>query len=783
MSCPRATPGPNPLRRILLILALAFLVQGLAPAVRAAEPTWEEQVLQVQLNGTTFEEMLMVLLDGSGEYWIDARDFERLRVLVPGQPPHEQDGHQYYRLNAITGAAVHLDAAHGLLNVQLPPESFAAQSLSASTTGPGLPIQSGTGLFANYDLYAQQTRGATVGSALAEVGVFSGYGVLTSTSVMRNAAGSSGHVRLDTTFTRDFPDRLQTLTLGDTFTDPGSWGSALRFAGVRFARNFGIRPDLVTTPLLTASGSAVVPSTVDVFVNNRKVSSQEVQPGAFTINDLPVVTGAGDINLVVRDALGREVVLSQAFYSSPVLLAAGLSQYSFAAGKLRDKYTLSSFDYGPFVASANLGRGLTDRVTVAGHAEYLQGDGRAVGIDVASQLGTYGVGTVTLAAGGDDAGTGMLGGVGFEHRGQQGSFAMGIQYATDGFRRAADVVDRDYQVRFRGAAQATWSFGRAGSTSIAFAQRTYRNAEADQTISLGHNMRLGRGALNLTLTHMLGAREQTMGYLIWSMAFGRMRSVETSAEAVRGTPQDYNEVRASVMQMAPIGEGQGWRLSAAKSGSYDAWLLQRFSAAEVELRAAQNYGVSGQSLQLRGGATWLGGVPRASRHVDSSFAVVDVAGIPDVPIYVENQLVARTDARGQALLPNLLAYDINRVSIEPQDLPLNTTIDSRKLEIRPAWRSGVIARFPVERTHPATFQLLQDGGKPVPTGAAVRLNGGTATVAMQGMTYVTTLDKPSAGIAEWQGGRCEFLVRPAESDDPLPDLGSVLCIATGPAAQ
>jgi hypothetical protein len=107
------------------------------------------------------------------------------------------------------------------------------------------------------------------------------------------------------------------------------------------------------------------------------------------------------------------------------------------------------------------------------------------------QLGTYGVGTVTLAAGGDDAGTGLLSGVGFEHRGQRGSFAMGVQYATDGFRRAADVENRDYQVRLRGVAQATWTFGRAGAASIAFAQRSFQNARSDQNQPRA-GMKLGR---------------------------------------------------------------------------------------------------------------------------------------------------------------------------------------------------------------------------------------------------------------------------------------------------
>ena len=737
----------------------------------------------MRVNGVEFEEMLMLLRDEVGGYWIEAGDHERLRLNPPGGPPHQQEGRIYYPLGRIAGARIELDAAIGLLDVSLPASAFSSQQFNAQGTGADRRLDTATGLFANYDLYAQRAGDSTVGSAYAEFGLFSGFGLLTSSSVFRSETAAARHVRLDTTLSRDFPERLQTLSVGDSITDPGIWGSALRFGGVRFARNFGIQPDLVTTPLLTASGSAVVPSTVDVFINNQRVLSEEVQPGAFTIDDLPAVTGAGDINLVVRDVMGREVFLSQAFYSSPQLLAAGLSQYSVAAGSLRENYTLSSFDYGAFVASANLRRGLTDRVTVAGHAEYLQGGARAAGLDVASLLGDVGVATVTLASGGDDSSHGWLGGLGFEHRGRRGGFAVLFQYATDGFRRGADADLEAYRMRFRGVAQASWSFGRAGSTSMAYARRSFQNASVEQTLSLGHSVQLGRGSLNLSASRIEGPSPQTMGYLTYTMAFGQSRSFEAAAESSRGDSGDRNEVRATVMQSTPAGEGSGWRLSAAKSGSYDAWWAQRFRSADLELRAARNYGQSGQSIQLRGGASLLGGDLRVSRPIDGSFAVVDIAGIPDVPVYVENQLVARTDSKGRALLPSLLSYDINRISIEPQDLPLNTTIDSRNLEVRPAYRSGVIARFAVERAFPATFRLVQEDGRPVPAGARVQLNGGTASVALQGMTYVTTLDRAAAGIVEWQDGRCEFHVEPDTTDDPLPDLGVIPCLAPAPPGQ
>ena len=50
----------------------------------------------------------------------------------------------------------------------------------------------------------------------------------------------------------------------------GAWGRSVRFGGIQFGTNFSTQPTLVTTPLLFAQGEAIVPSTVDVFVNGSQ---------------------------------------------------------------------------------------------------------------------------------------------------------------------------------------------------------------------------------------------------------------------------------------------------------------------------------------------------------------------------------------------------------------------------------------------------------------------------------------------------------------------------------
>jgi outer membrane usher protein len=71
-------------------------------------------------------------------------------------------------------------------------------------------------------------------------------------------------------------------------------------------------------------GSAALPSVVDVYVNNQKTFSQKINPGPFDITHLPVPgNGAGQVNLVVKDILGNEQIITKNFYQSPILLAKG----------------------------------------------------------------------------------------------------------------------------------------------------------------------------------------------------------------------------------------------------------------------------------------------------------------------------------------------------------------------------------------------------------------------------------------------------------------------------
>src|SRR3984885_3857901 len=422
---------------------LLIMMLGLAAstAMAADAPQLTEAVLEVTLRDGEPGEMVVVLRGPAGQLYLEESDFARLRLRLPPTAPYVHEGRRFFDPKAVKGCKVTIDEASQRAVITVPPTSLDTTHLSAAERRSPDITPASPGAFLNYQLSAQQIDGQNIGGAFAELGVFAGAGVLTSPAVARYGNDDNQLVRLDTTYTRDFPAMLETLNLGDDISDGGSWGNAVRYAGLRWSRNFGLRPDLLTTPLLATSGTATVPSTVDVFVNNQLVTSSQLPPGPFVIDRLPTVSGTGDVSVVVRDALGREQVLTQSFYTSTTLLARGLSQYSVNVGSVRDDYGLESNHYGGMLSELSYRRGITDAITLEGHAEYLSGDSHAAGLNAAFALGQIGVMNFTAANGGDASGSGTLGGVGFEHRGTNTSFVVDERWASSGFSQVGEATD------------------------------------------------------------------------------------------------------------------------------------------------------------------------------------------------------------------------------------------------------------------------------------------------------------------------------------------------------
>ncbi len=781
-------------RRAAAICALVLMCS--AAAARADDfggppPDWRTTVLELRINGVLTHPDVVALRDAGGALWLADSDFARLRLRLPQAAPHLADGRRYYPVGALANVRVAFDEVHSAVSISAPAGAFQSSTLALNGANRPPISPSGTGAFFNYVLFGQtgQYTGADVASGYGELGIFSPLGVLLNTASEQTADGTSTFVRLGTTFSHDFTDQLETLRLGDAISVPGSWADAVRFGGVQFGTNYGIRPDLVTTPLLAATGTAVVPSTVDVFVNGRAVGSSDVPAGPFVVNQVPALNGSGDVSIVVRNALGQEQVVSVPFYSAAVMLQPGLSQWDVDLGAVRENYGLDSDDYGPLLASGTWRHGFTNQLTGEVHAEAMKGGPEAGGIDVAQELDHWAVVTLDLAVGGQPATADILGSgpepassgsyqaLGIQHVDEHINITLQAQHATAGFREVGNLDGIPTPLE-RNLAQIGWNMGRVGNLQVALVTQRNPDDSRQQALGITYQVNIGPGSFSTTFSRTTGDTHDESVSAFYVLPLDSRRNVSSQFRYDNQLPAPDAALVETLQKNLPPGPGEGYLLSAGTDGSYNLEYQRQFDALLVQAAAARLFDQSAENLTLSGGTTYMDGELRAARTVNDSFATVEVGGIPDVTVYFENQPVATTDDNGIAVVRDLRSFDVNRLSVDPLQLPLDAQLASPQLQVVPPYRSGTLVQFPIKRVHAGVFRLHLADGSPVPPGATVSLQGEEFPVGLEGLAYVTNYDHGTGGEARWSNGRCSFRLPPPPSGDPQPDLGVIACRST-----
>jgi outer membrane usher protein len=749
-----------------------------APPLVAPAARVEELLLLVDVNAQGLADTVLVLRDVDGRIAVPVDSLDRWRLRRPGVAPRFHDGTPYYPLEAIPGVTYAYDAAKQRLTITAPPRAFTDTQFANAASRYPAPTVSQLGGFLNYNLFASRASGESQYAGQFEAGFFSPYGVLVAGLLAQDNAGAKSAVRLDTTWTSDFPERLTTLRMGDAINVPGAWGRAVRFGGVQYATNFATQPGYITFPAIAANGQAALPSTVDIFVNNALVAQRPVPPGPFSITNIPTVNGSGNVQLVVRDLFGREQIISQPFYASVNLLKAGLEDYSYEAGFERNNFGVESFDYGRAVASATYRRGLTDQLTGEVHGE-LARDLAAAGIAANYLITDIGVVSATGAAsGGGGMGSGALGGVGFQRQTGHFSLAAQAQWTNAAFREIGSTPENPLPLR-----QLSASFGyqleRFGSAGITYVAQDFRTKSNIHVLSLGYSVGLGPWAfLSLSAAKTFGTGGNIALGATVTVPLGERTLAGASYNGTRSSTQgNTSDTSFTLQRSVPAGEGYGYRVIAHTDGEVQASGTWQNNVGTYTADVSRFQGTNAARLSVAGGIGYVGGHAFLSRQITDSFGVVRVADYPDVGVLQDNQPVGRTNAEGYAVLPQLRAYDVNRVSIEEHDLPMDAQVDKLKMEAVPYYRSGLLLDFPVRRSHGATLRIRLDDGAPIPSGAIVQVTGRDEDfpVGLGGEAYVTGLEDHNHLRATWKGKSCEFDADFPRSTDPLPSLGTFVC--------
>lgn len=331
--------------------------------------------VSITINGAA-QDGEYLLAQRAGDFFVRTADLARWSVRFPSDATIAIDNEAFIALTGIPGVTFKFDAARQHLALTVPAQLF--EEFKVTATAPHVQLtQSAFAAFLNYDLSAQYDKTAQA-TAFLETGVSDDWGLLANTMSVGHGAGTSKVTRFDSYFLRDDPVTLTRLVVGDAVTDARDWSREVRFGGVRFGTEFSLVPNFVTFPTPAFTGRTAIPSNVELLVENAQRFQTDVAPGPFSISQVPLVNGAGEVTLVIRDALGVERRVKSSYYVSSRLLSPGLSAWSFEAGAERRDYGVRNFSYCNPFASGSYRRGITDWLTFESRTE-ISGDVQMAG--------------------------------------------------------------------------------------------------------------------------------------------------------------------------------------------------------------------------------------------------------------------------------------------------------------------------------------------------------------------------------------------------------------------
>ena len=769
-----------------LCLGLAVLGPGLGVADELPPPPSEQAAiadatlyLDLQVNQVAKAELVPVQ-QRAGRLYLASEVLRAAGVSLPGEPQGE------VALDDISGLHSDYDSQNQRLLLQVPPAWLPDQQVGDRNLYPASDARSSFGALLNYDAYLNDTdEGGSYLAAWNELRLFDDWGTFSTTGQWRQsfngaqAQGRQGFLRYDTTFRYTDEQRLLTYEAGDLVTGALPWTTSVRVGGLQLSRDFGARPDLVTYPLPAFAGEAAVPTSLDLFINGYKSSSTELQPGPYTLTNVPFINGAGEAVVVTTDALGRQVSTTLPFYVTSSLLTKGLSDFSVAAGSLRRDYAVRDFAYGPGVASATLRHGVSDYFTLETHAESAESL-MLGGLGGNLRLGTFGVLNAALTQSRFEGDTGQQVALGYQYNSRR----IGFNYQR--VQRHGDYadlsrVDSPYTRLSQRSEQATLSLNLDSYGSLGAGYFDVRAGDGTRTrlINLSWSKPLWRNSsLYLSANREVGDSQWAVQAQL-VIPFDLRGTLAFSAERSKDG-QDLQRVNYS--QAVPVGGGVGYNLGYATGGNRDDYrqadLTWRLQSVQLQVGA---YGSSGEMTRwadASGSLVLMDAGLFAANRIDDAFVVVSTSGYADVPVRYENQQIGRTDRNGHLLVPYSSGYYRGKYEIDPMDLPADVLAPQVEQRVAVRRGSGYLLEFPLKRVLAASLVLVDADQQELKLGSRVRHqeSGGEAVVGWDGLVYLENLAPHNRlQVDKADGGQCQVAFDLPEGQGPIPLIGPLEC--------
>jgi outer membrane usher protein len=702
--------------RIIFSTACLVILAMLAPySVRADETIITKIEVNHEVKGEFFVDRTQ-----EGDFLVRTEDFRKLGFQADAGKVLRANGRPHISLTSLKGLTLNLNEETGVLEITAPPDLLETTTIDLlPPRREGVYYPKDTSVFLNYGLAYNSGNSLKLQSfsAANELGIRFADFLFLSNSVYSKTNADEKFTRLFSSVTHDRRDKLDSFVFGDFYATSGTLGSTVPMGGISYSKNYAIDPYLIKRPTLDYRGFVSMPSEISIYVDGARMKTEKISPGGFDLRNIVAYNGSNNLNIVVKDAFGREQSLAQPFYVSDLLLAKGLHDYSYNIGFLREQLGLESNQYSNLAFLAYHRYGVTNSVTLGLRAEAMNGL-----YNLGPQLmysTNYGVFGMALSNSGGSGGTG-----GFAVSGSYTYQSSGINA-----RFNANAYTDNYSTicAIPGAAKPKYDFSggisygtdKLGSLSFNVAAIQKYEDQNIRTASLVYTKTLTKSTSLYASVAYTDAGDRTTGVTL-GITYYPWEQTMASFTAQREGSKNIETLQ--VQKNAPTGEGYGYRVIAEtteQKGERSSRLAPYFQYnGKYGIYSAEYSGIYGNgradtyTFSAAGSAVYAGNTVGFSRPISDSFAIVNVDKLKGVRVYRNNQEVEKTGSSGNAVIPNLSSYADNNIAIDDKDIPVNYNIAGIRRYVSPPLRSGTFLKFEATRIQAFSGTLkIALGGK------------------------------------------------------------------------
>lgn len=781
---------------------LALMLWSVSALAIAASPNlddYDQVILDAEINllkkGSVF---CLLSPDEGSDIWVKAEDFPRLGLALSELAQATRDGVSYYRLSGSSRLKLTLDLQALVLSIDAAPELLGKQVINLNQGLAIPPSQAERELhgYLNYSVATQQMSQADAGySASLQLNLAARQWRLRTQHELVSQAGESQQLRLETSLSHDFPNQAIRLTLGDTQASSGQFGQTRQVAGINFARQFGLNPAINPAPGLSFTGAASTNTRAELYVDGARLKSLTLAPGQYELNDLYYFSGLRNVDLVLTNQTGQRQTIPLQHYFTTSQLRPGLSEFSLTLGAPRQSISQGG-GYQDWIASGLYRRGLTNQLTLGVRGEAMDAY-QSYGLTANQTLARFGLldSAVSFSHHRDGQLSGHAFSLNYQFSRQSTSYSASYLNRSEGFGvipQANNSFRLGSTPKHQFSASAGLSFAHHQTLSLNLSQAILQDQGSASLQSVRYTWQPRQGLnFNASLTHLIDS--QNHGFAGWIGVSWNLDRQQTLSAQIERYAKGQTSEAARYSHAIPSFTGGGGNLGlyhSPQSQTAEAYGQYNTASAAYSVSARlQQSALTGSQwsseARITGAIAYLQGHVFTSRSISSSYGVVDLDGLPRVRVYQNNQYVGNTDSRGLLLLPNLMSYSRNQISIDDRDIPLERTITTVRKDIVPRADMGVGIHFSAQ-TLRAIGAILQLPDQSPLKSVAFTLSGADSSVnsftGPDGDFYLENLSPGQYQLQTTSGSvSCQASVNISANMPVFTQLGAIFCRETNHA--